>query len=348
MVLLFLVLLVAVWVAFAPDFFQLPGDPPTRLLAPTADGWTLAIWFRPAAHRRFQEPVVLCHGLANNSRFMEFLPGHALAHFLSAAGFDCYSVDLRGAGGSRGPVLAPLDGTFDDYVLYDVPAVLDAVRAHSGQARAFWVGHSMGGLVALAGADETRLQGLVTVGSPVFFAYPRVLQRLLRSALWLSPAGAFPMRWVAQGLAPVAGRFNVALPHLPANLRNLTDQAQRVIMAQVFADIWRGVLLQFVDWVGRDAFSSQDRAIDYRDRVARLQVPMLVVGGSVDNLAPLPETRKFYSLVTAPDRELLLLGKEFGEAEDYGHGDLLLGKHVEREVFPRVAAWLEKRATRLA
>jgi len=37
-----------------------------------------------------------------------------------------------------------------------------------------------------------------------------------------------------------------------------------------------------------------------------------------------------------------IFGKEFGQAEHYGHFDLLLGKNAAQEVFPVVAEWLEE------
>src|SRR5690606_8917083 len=59
----------------------------------------------------------------------------------------------------------------DDHVDYDVPAILNLVRQHSGSPKLTWLGHSMGGNVMIAylskyGQDET-VQRLVTVGSQV-------------------------------------------------------------------------------------------------------------------------------------------------------------------------------------
>jgi poly(3-hydroxyalkanoate) synthetase len=42
------------------------------------------------------------------------------------------------------------------------------------------------------------------------------------------------------------------------------------------------------------------------------------------------------------ERECLILGKENGCEEDYGHADLVVGLRAEVEVFPRVAEWLER------
>lgn len=64
-------LFLALDLAFVSWWYAL-DDRPRRLDVETADGWTVAAWYRPAVQRRFALPVVLCHGLANNHRFMEF------------------------------------------------------------------------------------------------------------------------------------------------------------------------------------------------------------------------------------------------------------------------------------
>ena len=37
-----------------------------------------------------------------------------------------------------------------------------------------------------------------------------------------------------------------------------------------------------------------------------------------------------------------MLGKESGCMEDYGHMDLLVGKRSDKELFPRVIAWIQE------
>lgn len=339
----------AAWLALTPLSFPLHGTRPVRHEVTTADGWTLSVWHRAPAQRRYLEPVVLCHGLANNAAFMEFVPEASLAQYLAEQGFECYSVNLRGAGQWRGPDMGPLDASFDDHVRGDLPAIIDFVRRQSGQQQLFWVGHSMGGLVGLVGAGSTgqeAIRGLVTVGAPLFFRYHWQVRTAIKVARAMAASGWFPMRELSTFIAPMAGRVRVVLPHSPANLDNISPQAQRVLLAHVFAPIWRGVLAQLEDWVDHDVFRSRDRRVDYRELVKALKLPLLVVGGSADTLAPLDNTEAYYDLSSSPDRTLVLLGKRFGQREEYGHGDLLIGKHARDEVFPRIAAWLAQRATK--
>ena len=329
------VVLNAIWVAWR---YRL-DDRPQPLTVPTRDGWTLTAWYRPAKQKRYELPVVLCHGLANNHAIMEFRPPQNLAAFLSDAGFDCYSVDLRGAGTSAAPDDLPTDATVDDHVQHDLPALLDAICERAKTKQVLWVGHSLGGVVALAAATTSardRFAGIVTIGSPVFFAFKSQLRWLIRFARALSPWGAFDSTLIRL-LAPIAGFVNPGKAlATTANVANIEGLAQRFLLANVFAPIWKGVLAQLDDWIAGDHFRSLDRAIDYRARLQSLAVPVLVLGGSVDGLAPVPATRALFDALPPGGKKLVLFGREFGSRADYGHGDLIVGRHAHEEVYPVV------------
>lgn len=343
------VVLVATWWTVVHVVYRLRDDRPAHLVATTADGWTLAVWHRPAPRRRFEEPVVLCHGLANNACFMEFRGAQNLAAALAAAGFDCFSVDLRGAGDSRPPSEGPWDATFDDHVRLDAPAVLDLVQRTTGARRVHWVGHSLGGLVGLAassGAEDGRVGCVVTLGSPLFFRFRPALRRLIALGRALAaPWGQLPTGMLAL-IAPVAGRLpSPRLARLTANLDNLDGLSQRLLVVNVFAPIWRGVLGQLGDWLLHDAFRSADGRVDYRQAVGRMQRPVLVVGGTADPMAPPDVSRDYFELLSTADKQLALFGRSYGHAHEYGHGDLVVGTSATDEVYPVVRDFLVARST---
>lgn len=340
-----LLLFVALWVFLVERRYRLTGTRPSPMRVLTRDGWDLAVWHRPAANRRFLEPVILCHGLANNHGFFDFEPPHSLAAALCDAGFECYSVDLRGAGASRPPHEGPWDVSFDDHVMLDVPAVLDFVTAHAHAPRVLWVGHSLGGLVGLASLSSTlrdRATAVCTVGSPAYFLLPGHLRWLLPVARWLAPWGAFNsalVRW----FAPLAGRIETDLVSASSNLGNITPHVQRLMLANVFAPMWRGVLGQLEDWARHDVFRSK-QGVDYRLALANLELPSLVIGGSVDGLAPEPVTRRLHALL-GPTSQLVLFGRAHGHSAEYGHGDLIIGRRAPEEVYPVIVAFLLRVAT---
>ena len=72
--------------------------------------------------------MLLVHGIAMNRQAFDFgVERWSVAAHLAAAGFDCFSLDLRGHGGSRrGPTSR---WTLDTYLDQDLPSALDAIRA---------------------------------------------------------------------------------------------------------------------------------------------------------------------------------------------------------------------------
>ena len=199
-----------VWVLGVRRLYRPRTAPPQLLRARCQDGWEIAVHARRAPQRRFEEPVLLCHGLAANRFTFDFTPPYSVAHYLAEAGFDCFSVEWRGTGHSRKPPPGRryTDFTVDDHILQDAPALLELALRETGARQAFWLGHSLGGLVGYGvaqGPAGARLKGLLPLGAPVFFQYRPYLQALVG----LGVRAAWPHRlrqeWTSAGLAPFLG-----------------------------------------------------------------------------------------------------------------------------------------------
>src|SRR5512138_2385370 len=147
---------------------------PTRedaiVRAATADGWTLALGRRTPKAAPRRPPVLLVHGIAMNRQAFDFgVERYSMSAYLARAGFDCFALDLRGAGGSRrGPTRR---WNLDTYVREDVPAALDAVRRATGEAQVLSVGHSLGAIVGLAACavHGARIRALAALAAPARF-----------------------------------------------------------------------------------------------------------------------------------------------------------------------------------
>lgn len=346
-----IVVVLVLWVTGARVAYHL-ADRPRLLRVPTADGWSLSLWFRAPSQQRFAQPVVLCHGLGNNHAFFEFRGRSHLARVLADAGFQVFTMDCRGAGRTIAPEPAFAEVCIDDHVDFDVPAVLEAVREVTGQSQVLWVGHSLGGVIgvlASARKAQGRLAALVTIGSPLFFRKSAFFPRALTLAQALSPAGQFPARVLSTLFAPFAGLFPPPrVARVTARVSNIDGVEQRYLLANVFADLWRGVLSQLQRWIVTGRFTSSVTGEDLRTpALAITDVPTLVVGGSVDHLAPLDVTQQFFSELQARDKELVLVGEAFGHEVDYGHGDLIVGRDADRDVYPPIVRFLERHARRI-
>lgn len=336
-------------------WYLAPADRPDEIHhVRTDDGWTIALRrYRPRGEGPiFREPVILCHGLGANHFNLYWDPPWGLAQYLADRGHDCWVISLRGHDGSDRPDRRRgrrWGFTFDDYLRHDVPAAIGHVLRTTGEARAQWVGHSMGGILAyaLAGTEwEERLgAGIVAVASPASFSHQRYLIRWARVGTFLCIGGRLPQRWITRMIAPFTGHFEIPFSELVIAPKSMEPQVVRRLQANAFEDISEGVMRQFDDWVRNDTIRSFDRSIDYGARLAALRVPILLVGGSKDRMAPPGCMRAAFERIGSEAKRLILFGREFGSQADYGHGDLLLGRRAPAEVFPAIEAWLRERAT---
>jgi pimeloyl-ACP methyl ester carboxylesterase len=267
----------------------------------------------------------------------------SLAAHLAQAGFDCFALDLRGHGASRrSRAGAPRIWTFDDYVRHDVPAALDAVRAATGSDRVLWVGHSQGGLIGMAACAlyPDRLAGVVALGAPAFFPAGDHLKLFARFGFLFT--GRLN-RFVAGCVAPWAGYWHPPVSQIAINGRNVTRPVLRRILVNVVENISPGVLLQVGSWITNDTFAALDGAVDYREALARCRQPALFVAASDDRIAP-PAVVESAAAAWGGPAEVAHVGIASSACCDYGHSDLLFGRSAPEEVFPRVAAWLERQA----
>lgn len=341
-----------IWVVGVRRLYRLRTPPPENRRVRCRDGWELAVHVRRAPHRRFEEPVLLCHGLAANRYTFDFEPPYSVSHALAEAGFDCFNVEWRGTGHSRQPPRGRryTDFTIDDHILQDGPALLELALRETGARRAFWLGHSLGGLIGYGvaqGPEASKLAGLLVLGSPVYLKSEPLLSALLSLGIRAAWPARLRQEWFTASFAPFLGYITLPLSELILNPEHMPPRIQRQLSANMMSSMSRKVLLQFQDWIEHDAFRSFDGTVDWRAGISRITAPVLVMGGSVDRLATEENVRKQFTLLTTPDRTLHVFGKDRGDKMDYGHGDLIFGTGAPLEVYPLIRAWLEAHATPL-
>ncbi|RLB59677.1 MAG: hypothetical protein DRI34_00995 [Deltaproteobacteria bacterium] len=320
--------------------------------ARTADDWRLALHYYHPGQRRWREPLLLCHGLGANRYNFDLSDETSLARYLAQRGFSVYSLELRGAGLSRpaGPEATPFAATcFDDYLERDLAAALARLREIEPGNDFFWLGHSMGGLLGLAWAGrglEPRPRGVVAVGSPVDFAaaaQARGLPALLRLAGLMRQV---PLRPLARQLLPLVGAPPF-LSRLVTCRGQMGRQALRLSMVNLSENMAGALARQLLDWHRQGGFRSRDGQRDYFAGLEAVGQSLLVVGAEADRLAPPGSVTPAYQRAGSGDKQIRILGRDHGDEHDYGHGDLLLGRHAPEEIYPLLGEWLEQRATPL-
>src|SRR5689334_4166748 len=85
--------------SLAAKELRLQFQPDELYRSPTDDGSAIALGrYLPRERRRFQQPVVLCHGLGANRFALDFDERHSLARYLARRGFETWVLELRGRG----------------------------------------------------------------------------------------------------------------------------------------------------------------------------------------------------------------------------------------------------------
>lgn len=121
----------------------------------------------------------------NNPMGVSAAPYRMLAEALAAKGVSSVRVDKRGMFASRAAVADPNAVTIKDYAS-DTHRWVAAIRQHTGAPCVWVLGHSEGGLVALAaGQDPAGICGVIALAAP-----GRKLGFVLREQLRANPANA--------------------------------------------------------------------------------------------------------------------------------------------------------------
>lgn len=315
---------------------RLEFKPDALMRVRTDDGAHVAMArYYPRGGRRFADPVVLCHGLGANRFTFDFHGRHALARTLAERGFEAWILELRGRG-LAGP--AP-HASFDRQVKHDVAAALRTVRESGGEA-CLWVGHSKGGMLALAHKGmEPRapIRAIAAVGSPTSFKLQRGLRPFAKVVRPLLAGPAMPIEKLSR-LALMVPPPDWFMRYL-VRPENLDAETRKRALLNVGADVSGQVGRQFLAWITQGRWQSADGTVDYERGMRNVHVPTLLTAGTHDLLAPPDAVHHAADFLSGP------VEKE--TCEGYGHGDLVLGMDAPDEVYPRVIEFLERNARRV-
>ncbi|TGK07866.1 alpha/beta fold hydrolase [Leptospira semungkisensis] len=320
--------------------------------AKTKDGWNIALHRHiPPIPNHTLAPVIVVHGIATNKYVIDLDKRHSLPYYLKLRGYEVFAVSLRGAGASyhesRGGYE---DFTFDDLVKYDVPAILSKVLSITGSKRVNWVGHSMGAMILYSYLGVSTKKEKEKVASFVSIGGPGNLNHLGLSLIGL--LSRFPrarkvldLKFGASMLAPLAGEIYTPIDEILYNPKATRPRTVKKVMKNAIENISEGLIEQFMSWIETKKMSSLNGFHDYIELQKEITVPSLFIAGAKDAIAT-PETVKFvYDRAGAKYKKFLIISKEEGCTEDYGHGCLILGEKAEDDVFPKVESFLREFGT---
>jgi uncharacterized protein len=211
----------------------------------------------------------------NNPHGVKASTYRLLAEGLAARGIGSVRIDKRGMFGSNAAVADGNAVTIDDYVA-DVRAWIAVVRERTGVSCVWVLGHSEGGLVALAAAQKsTDICGVVLVA-----AAGRPLGEVMRSQFRSNPVNAPVLDWAMK-----------AIDSLEAGKR-VDVTGMHPALAPLFAPQVQGFLI--------NAFS-----YDPAKLIAAVGKPVLIVQGGRDFQVGVVDAERLQQ--AAPKAELVIL-----------------------------------------
>ncbi len=288
-------------------------------------------------------PVLLVHGFGQN-RYAWHLPSRSFVNFLARLGFDVFNLDLRGHGRSR-HFGTKRSSSVSDYVEEDLPNAVEEVQRIAGVRPVFLVGHSLGGLVSYAAAPklEGAVAGITSIGSPYHFTRGSMslaaIATFVRLATTLNvrPNSLVPLRPV--GLTMSTFRRFAESPLYPVPWRGwhrgaLEPQVLTEHLRLAFDRAGLGELVDMFEWASERQFGGKER--DYAERFEAMDLPLLVVAGTKDDLAPPQSVRPGFAASRSHDKTYRAL--------PLGHIDLLVGRDAPSSTWPLVGEWMSARA----
>jgi pimeloyl-ACP methyl ester carboxylesterase len=325
-------------------------------------------------------PVLFCHGFQGNGFEFDLpREGYNMAVYLARKGYDIWISSFRGCGPKPYDCTCDgWHHSIDDLAIYDAPALVDGIIEKTGK-KPFWIGHSMGGMVLymylqgvkfegfrvvsdprLVEERNSKLTGGIAIASPTALWWPRFHPFHVVTAS--SIGGAI----IGANIMWVRARSHVS-PHmkLGSNIRKFVGKKPRLL--QLISRSPIGILLycrgntdretstSLIKWGGDDVSANmyvqladgirnihfrqyypltfRDKPYDYTMNMDLITTPMLYITGDKDFAHW--EAIKLYGY----DRISSDL-KSFVTFPGYGHTDLVMGKEVEKDVYPVLAEWM--------
>jgi len=204
----------------------------------------------------------------------------------------------------------------------------------------------MGGMLLYAAIGrsvaEALVRRVVIVGSPAFVGISRWLRPLVRR-LPRSFVPTLRLRLGAHAVAFASEWFRTPLHSVIYNPVNVSPGVTRAALVNAIEDVPAALGADFAEWAaqGGAVAAFGEPAIQ---GLPKLRIPALFVAGSADRIAPIPAVRAAFDAWGAQHpalpKRFVVVGRDFGHRENYGHGDLVLGANVGADLFEPIARFL--------
>ena len=315
------------------------------LYANNGSGWGLELrqYWDPETHNPTLRPIVMIPGYCMNTFILNFHPGgDSMVRHLCRDGFEVWTANLRGQGGSRRYGGSRKFG-FSELALTDLPAVLDTVTAHqhSEADRVDAVGCSLGATFLFAylahNLQSHPFGALVSLGGPLRWekAHP-VLEVAFRSPGLAGMVKVTGTRPTMRVLLPVLKRVPSVLSiYMNADRVNLEHSSELV---KTIDDPIPHLNKQIAHWIRtRDLYVG---GVNVTKAMNHVDLPLLCVAANRDGIVPQSTAISASQAFGSNDVEVLRVGDRDNW---FAHADLFVNDEAADRVFAPLGAWLRSR-----
>jgi polyhydroxyalkanoate synthase len=321
---------------------------------PTEDGMNLIMTHKVPLRKKSLAPVIMVHGLGQN-RYSWTLTKRSMENYFVSHGFETFNVELRGHGLSRANG-CEVPGSFETYLFYDMPAIINRVREITGGRKAFYYGHSLGGAISycIGARHQDDLAGIVSIAGPFSMAKGNIsLKMVARMGVLLDKVVPFRLLhpetfyvdyigFLAKfGLFALDNRFNMTPVQLwyPQSIERdiLTERIEKGFDRTSFNVVWL-----LVEWASSGKFCSSDGSLDFQENISDLKIPIYFAVGDRDDAVPEESVREAHEKAGSEDKTFRVFGGE-SKGLHWGHCDLICGREAPRVVWPEFLEWMMNR-----
>lgn len=309
------------------------------------DGRLKLLHYVTDAPVRHRTPLLFVFALVNRPYILDLKTGRSVVSHFVQAGFDTYLIDW-GA-----PNRADQSRTLDNCVNGSLADVVDFLRGRCDSPQVSLLGYCMGGTLSamFTALHPDKVKNLMLLAAGIDFATRDGLLNLWTDARYFDvdkfvdafgncPAeflqGSFTLLRPVQNLLEKPINFFENLDSDDFMEDFLTVETWLNDNIAVPGEIFR----EFVKYLYQQNLLVQGRlpvgvrTVDLRN----IRCPVMNIMARNDDLVPCAQSAPFNDLVGSTDRSSLMIPA--------GHIGLAIGSKAQREVWPKVVAWLAERS----
>ncbi len=307
-------------------------------LVSTKDGEEIAVWkifessdfdSSESSHTANSFTVKRQNILLTHGTFSDKKTCLRIAEYLAKLGHHCYIMEWRGHGHS--PI--PTDKfNFETIATYDFDATLHYLFEELKLDNLHCVTHSGGGacltmhliqkLITQNRNDSTKLNSITMFACQTYGAvvsrknYVKILTtKIFNRLLGYIPAKTLKLGSVNESYHTMNQWYNW---NLNKNFRSMLTNLD----------------------------THHNGRLDYRQHMHNIVTPIYSISAKGDNLiSPTAGCRLFFDDFNNPANVFREFSKDHGHLEDYTHSRIMTSRNAAKEVWPTVAAWIEKHAS---